>query len=1236
MEDTASVAPWLNGLALGLVLALLFVAPIPIGGEALWAQGALFIGVSAAVALWLAGAAVRGSLPVARTPALGFAVLFFLLALLQVTPLPADLVGQLSPAAQATRLDAFGPAAAPETTTLSLHPYATKTALFRYGACFLIFLLVASLVRSKRAVAWVAGMLLAAALFQVIYAMGESVSGGDHIFWVEKVYYRDKFTGTFLNKNHFAGFLEMVLPLAVGLVVAVEATSRPFRPRDTVQRVVLGLQSGDVQKRIALGVPVVLLAVGVAASLSRSAVIASLAGLSGLAIAALISGAKGPRRIVGALLIAVLGAGAIFVSGPVLSHFEAGFTGRMASMRVRLDMLQSSFALMRDFPLVGTGLNTLRHVFGPYQSMNLGNVHVDYLANDWAQIICETGFLGFAIVTLGFLVFLALTVVAAWRRHDRFCRWVALGCVAGAVVMLLHSFSDFNLSRITSNAMLFAAILGLAHAAAHAERTSSARVRFSGQGRLPLGPLPVRVLIALTVAGALIALGVRQGRVAAAHVHYNHYLRYSRQHVYDPLVEPSPPFRGLYYFLPLPPLPARPERAARRELERARRLDPLNPHYANELGDVRIGMLQDMALEEARRLVRERIPGSADLSPESLEFLASHVLSKDAILELVDDNSAWGLLLKAQDEFRSAARQAPTVPRYHLNLARCLRLRARLEARKDPGRAAALRRAFEDELGRALQFGRNVPYILFQAGHLVLRDAVEPGGVDRAAGIDRASELFRRAIYAAPRVHAERVFEMLRQAGVPAEKLFDATPDTVAAHRCLCRFLLTRGEKDWPLVLKVLDKLEELVAASREDAVPERPPWPDEGTEEPAPAAAAEPDGDEGLPPRFAWASEWAPTLELQLDILRKRISVLGLLGRWEERTRALTRHADMSERHAEETLREAARQYEEGQFEQAMRTYRDALILAPASARGLIGMARATSIPSAREAAPATFEPFACLFRLIVTRDELEPETYQELLAVLDELQPNTDRERLLHEFVTCTAAIIRTGDRTTDGLSRPNAVQRLYALDTSGDPTVEDWPQRHLLSYYQGVGFERDGDAEAAIEAYRKVLMLVENHLPSLDRLCELCRTEPDVARFRARRAALLPEQAAVVTFAGRIRLLGYSAEPASRDEPTGTIRYHWLTLAPPPAGYRARTYFFEPVHWETRTADRNRVVSPVWRCGEVVVEKRRLPPEDVRAETPYAAVFLYTAHPPEGWPRRLRRDGRLGLARLRLVVE
>ncbi|MFW6107835.1 MAG: hypothetical protein ACOC70_01415, partial [bacterium] len=363
--------------------------------------------------------------------------------------------------------------------------------------------------------------------------------------------------------------------------------------------------------------------------------------------------------------------------------------------------------------------------------------------------------------------------------------------------------------------------------------------------------------------------------------------------------------------------------------------------------------------------------------------------------------------------------------------------------------------------------------------------------------------------------------------------------------------------------------------------------------------------------------------------------SVLSLLGRWEERTRALARHADMSERQADEMLREAARQYEAGQFETAMRTCHEALTLAPCSPRGLIGMARATSIPSAREAAPATFEPFTCLFRLVVSRDQLDPDTYEELVAVLDELRPDTDRDRLLHEFVTCAAAIIRTGQQTA-GLSRPNAMQRLDALDTSGDPMVEDWPQRHLLSYYRGVGYERESDPDSAIAAYRKVLMIVENHLPSLERLCELCRTEADAARFRARRDALLPEHAARVTFAGRIRLLGYSTEPASGGEPTATIRYHWLTLAPPPAGYRARTYFFEPVHWETRAVDSQRVVSPVWRCGEVVVEKRRLPPEDLRTETPYMALFFHTAHPPEGWRRRLPRGGGLGLARLRLVVE
>ena len=67
--------------------------------------------------------------------------------------------------------------------------------------------------------------------------MGQTFSGYDHIWWYQKAAHEDAVSGTYVNRNHFAGLMEMVMVLAVLYAAALSVKSRRvvslLRPKET-------------------------------------------------------------------------------------------------------------------------------------------------------------------------------------------------------------------------------------------------------------------------------------------------------------------------------------------------------------------------------------------------------------------------------------------------------------------------------------------------------------------------------------------------------------------------------------------------------------------------------------------------------------------------------------------------------------------------------------------------------------------------------------------------------------------------------------------------------------------------------------------------------------------------------------------------------------------------------------------------------------------------------------------
>src|SRR2546425_6277965 len=138
---------------------------------------------------------------------------FFLLALvlLQVCPLPMSLAPLLG--------RSWDDLPGGSHFTVSMAPHQTVSHLLLLVTYLTVFFLTLVLCRNHKAKKRLVFALVSLAVFEALYGLIQYLTGWQQIFTYVKKYYLEEATGTYINRNHFAGFLEMILPFAVVLLL---------------------------------------------------------------------------------------------------------------------------------------------------------------------------------------------------------------------------------------------------------------------------------------------------------------------------------------------------------------------------------------------------------------------------------------------------------------------------------------------------------------------------------------------------------------------------------------------------------------------------------------------------------------------------------------------------------------------------------------------------------------------------------------------------------------------------------------------------------------------------------------------------------------------------------------------------------------------------------------------------------------------------------------------------------
>jgi O-antigen ligase len=405
--------------------------------------------------------------PVKNTGLEKIGLLFFAIIFFQLVPLPDLLQSYISPvtsrlyrgAANVTGISA-------QYHPLSLNSFVTFSKLLEYASYFMIYLVVVNTIKTRRHFQLILIAFFVSAVFQGVYGLYEFLSGNQQIFSYNKKYNLDCVTGTFINRNHFAAYLELSLPLLLALVVGRIHRLKSFSGKILV-RVSHALET-EGSKILLLLFLITLVIVALVFSLSRSGI--TFAILSSIVFFFLYyrSNNQLSRKTYWIITAASIIALTVWIGlDPLLERFFR-ITDQFSEKEARLALWKNTFTIFLHFPIFGTGAGTFKEVFPMFRTfpthLSFNEAHNDYL-----QILSEMGiFIFFLFIAFFTSMFARLRKVTS-QQLDRIVV-IQIGCFCSILSLGLHSLTDFSF-QIPAVAVAGAVITALFFGNYHGERS---------------------------------------------------------------------------------------------------------------------------------------------------------------------------------------------------------------------------------------------------------------------------------------------------------------------------------------------------------------------------------------------------------------------------------------------------------------------------------------------------------------------------------------------------------------------------------------------------------------------------------------------------------------------------------------------------------------------------------------------------------------------------------------------
>jgi putative inorganic carbon (HCO3(-)) transporter len=411
----------------------------------------------AAAAVGLTGLLVRPSLRRVVPPYLSAAVVLFIACgALQLVPLPAPLVDRVSPEASRVQAQYLLGASTGSSRQLSISPSDSRRGLTLFAAMALLAIGASSLVAITGASRICAAITVIGSALAITGIVQKAMYNGKLLgFWT--TLQGGTPYGPFVNRNHFAGWMLMAVPLSAGLLCAM--LSRHMHGVTRSRRDwLLWLSSPGASLIILLAAGVALMGLSIVLALSRSGITSAACAM----VVAMVAARRAYPRAQALAVIATLTlVTVLIVSWAGVDQIVERFSALdLHDLNGRLWPWRDALGLASRYPLSGTGLNTYGVAMLFYQRFNLVE-HYSAAHNDYLQLLAEGG----VLLTVPAVVATGLLVAFIRKRFkeetSRSTFWIRAGATMALLAIAIQELVDFSL-QIPGNAFLFAIVCAIA------------------------------------------------------------------------------------------------------------------------------------------------------------------------------------------------------------------------------------------------------------------------------------------------------------------------------------------------------------------------------------------------------------------------------------------------------------------------------------------------------------------------------------------------------------------------------------------------------------------------------------------------------------------------------------------------------------------------------------------------------------------------------------------------------
>lgn len=321
------------------------------------------------------------------------------------------------------------------------------------------------------------------------------------------------FFSSFPNRNHFASYINMIIFLALGGVFSqfplLRAAMEDFNKKNIVKNLLATFQKGIWLYLFGL----IIMSSGLFFSLSRAGMISFFCGL--IFFSFFIARKGLTRRGYVFLLLILLATLAVlfWVNAPeqIAKRFSP-FIEKQATgvndtkvinevLEPRPIYVDKAFDMIEKYKVFGVGFGAFEFIYNKKYAPALftmggkARYYIDHLHNDFVELFCEVGFIGFAVFIIASIFYIFFMLNMLYKRHDPYAIGIGIGAMAGMLSMCVHSLFDFNF-HITSNAVLFFVIAGLGIVVVSSRIKEGNEMSLLRKVRVPLGrSLYFRILL---------------------------------------------------------------------------------------------------------------------------------------------------------------------------------------------------------------------------------------------------------------------------------------------------------------------------------------------------------------------------------------------------------------------------------------------------------------------------------------------------------------------------------------------------------------------------------------------------------------------------------------------------------------------------------------------------------------------------------------------------------------------